>query len=503
MSPNGDSTPPIGTQVRDAALLRYLCEEHWAIRESVMNRLLEIVARHADGVKLSTEQIAAAVGPAQGDDERDAEPAYREVGDTAFVTIAGVLAKHASMVNGVSQPQGSSTDRIGSDLFKARANARIKNVVLRVESPGGSVGGISDLGDAIYAMNGEKRMIAFADDQACSAALWLAAQCRELYANKAAAVGSIGVICVIEDRSERAKAMGLKYHVVKSGPFKGNAGAPIAPSAEDLQQVQEQVDSLHAVFVQEVARGRGLAVSAVAAFADGRIFTGQQAADLGLIDGICSFDDLLSMISAGADSPSPISTPPRGRTLHAAQGDQNMTVQSEAAAKAAGDQAASDAAAAEKIRAAREAGASAERERISLIHGALQDAIFWAARDEAIAQGLDLTASKALAFDAALAGLAASAQTIAAARKETAEAKAETEKLRKLTLSAGVKEPLPIGKDPEDPANAGADGPYEARVAELVKAGKSESRARVLAAADFPEAHDAWRKAQTKALRKT
>lgn len=500
------STDGRSEALRDTAMLKYISEEAWPIRESVMDRLLEIVGRHSQGVKLSAEQIAAAIG-AKADDRTD-EPAYREEGATAFVTVSGVLAKHAGMVNGISQPEGSSTERIGADLARARSNPRIKTVVLRMETPGGSIGGISDLGDQIYAMNGEKRMVAFADDQACSAGVWLASQCREFYTNKAAAVGSIGVICVLADYSARAKDSGVKYHVIKSGPYKGNAGAPVEPAAEDLQELQARVNTLHAVFVGEVARGRSLDVAAAAAFSDGRVFTGAQAVDLGLCDGVCSFEELLAMISQGLDRPEPVTNSPKGGRYQAATGEQPMTAQSDAAAKAAQEAAArsaAESATADALATAQQAGATAERARIQAIGAALPGEAFAAARGEAIEKGLDVQAAKALAFDAAAGLLAKAAKDLQETCQATTAAKAETERFHKLALAAGIKDALPAGQDPESGGGenaGGAGGAYEARVAALVKGGTAEHRARMAAGGEFPEAHAAWRSEQDKKRRR-
>jgi signal peptide peptidase SppA len=509
---SGQPDNPSGV-FRDVAMLRYVSEELWTIRESVMDRMLEILARHSDGVKLSAEQIAAAIGKPQaadGNDERAPEAAYRESGATAFVTVGGVIAKHASMVNGVSQPEGSSCERIMADLAKARSNPRIQTVVLRLETPGGSAAGISDLADTIYAMNADYRMIAFGDDQACSGGVWLGSQCREFYCNKAAAVGSIGVIMVAADRSAQAKAAGVKYHVIKSCAYKGTAGAPVEFAPEDLQEMQDRVNTLHAVFVGEVARGRGLDALAVGAFADGRVFTGQQAVDLGLCDGVCAWEELLTMITQGLERPALVNTSSNSGRL-AAQGDTAMTVQSDAAAKAASDKAAADAATqqvqAEALKTAQANGVKSERERIAAITSALPGETFAAVRQEAIDQGVDVNAAKALAFDVANKALIASAAAVTAAQTATATAKAEGERFHKLALEAGIEDPLPAAKDEEDIAGktaAGADGGsgYEAKVASLVKAGKTENAARLVAGGEFPDDHQAWRKRQDAKRRK-
>jgi signal peptide peptidase SppA len=487
--------------IRDAAMLRYVTQESWALQETVADRFLEILTRHADGVKLTSEQIAAAIGSDDSED-RDPEPAYRESGSTAVVSVEGVIAKHAAMVNGISQPEGSSCERIMADLQKARSNPRIQTVVIKLDTPGGTVAGISDAADMIYAMRSEKLMVAFADDMAASGGAWLASQCQEFFCNKAALVGSIGVIMVAVDRSAQADASGVKYHVIKSGAFKGTAGAPVKFSAEDFQEMQSRVDSLHAVFVGEVARGRGMDAQAVAAFADGRCFTGQQAVDAGLCDGVCSFEELMQSINAGTDRPSRSQgNRGAGTGVQTTQGDASMAKETTAAA---GPQTTPDAAAqaqqAEALKNAQASGAKAERERIAAINAALPGEMFAAARNEAVEKGLDVTAAKALAFEAAVPALKAAGEKAAAAETKVAEAKAENDRLRALALAAGVKDPLPAGKDPEaaggENAQGGASAGYEARVSQLVKGGMKDSEARLKAGGEFPEEHIAWRKEQ-------
>jgi hypothetical protein len=184
-----------------------------------------------------------------------------------------------------------------------------------------------------------------------------------------------------------------------------------------------------------------------------------------------------------------------------------MTVQSDAAAQAAKDKLSTEAAQAEAIKTAQADGARIERERISAINTALPGEAFAAARTEAIEKGLDVTGAKALAFDAASTLLTKRAEELTQAKGETQTAKAETEKLHKLVLASGIQEPLPAGKDQEDIATQaqGADGEsvkYEARIAALVKGGRTENAARIAAAGEFPEAHSAWRKAQDAKRRK-
>jgi protease-4 len=107
-------------------------------------------------------------------------------------------------------------------------------------------------------------------------------------------VGSIGVVAIIEDLSERANQMGVKVHVVRSGKYKG-VGAPGVPvTEEDLSYFQERIKPFHNQFVSRVMSGRRMRKGDVEELADGRIHIAKKAMELGLIDKVARLDDAMA-----------------------------------------------------------------------------------------------------------------------------------------------------------------------------------------------------------------
>ena len=290
--------PATRPNLRDNAIMTYLQDELWLLSEPVLTRLVEIVDRHAGGQKLQAEEIAnllevqGRAAGAKGDQPRPPED-YRIEGSTAVIPIRGVIAKYASQVNHVSQPTGTSIETIQHDLARALEDPKARDILLKIESPGGSLSGIANLAAAIREASVEKPVIAYADDVAASAAYWIGAQAQRFYASPTAAVGSIGIYSVIADTSDQAVDDGVKLRIVRSARFKGVGEPGTAIDDADLEDIQDRVDAVHDIFVQEVAAGRGMAVKAVAALADGRIYTAPQAKATGLIDGIRTLREAL------------------------------------------------------------------------------------------------------------------------------------------------------------------------------------------------------------------
>jgi len=179
-------------------------------------------------------------------------------------------------------------------------NTDAAGILLRFDSPGGTVAGTEDLAADIAAAAGGKPVYGYAEDLCASAAYWGYSQCTKTFANATALVGSIGTYMAIEDLSGHAEQLGVKVHVIRAGTFKG-AGTPGTEITDDqLAEWQRIVDELNAHFIAGVARGRRMGESKVRELADGRVHVGQAAVQLGLVDVIESFDDTLARLSRDA-----------------------------------------------------------------------------------------------------------------------------------------------------------------------------------------------------------
>lgn len=372
-------------------LLQYATQKRWALEERVFRNMLQVLHRHDLGDRLSDEEIEAATSG-----RRAKSLAKMEVlGSVAAIPIHGVIARRASMVNGMSQPQGTSIEQLRASLDAALADDQVETILLDIDSPGGSVDGLDTMAQEIREARGTKRIVALADGMMASAAYYLGAQAHEVFATNGTEVGSIGVVAVIDDVSRAFQNQGIDTTVVRSAPAKGIGvqGAPV--DRADVAVIQEEVDAFAELFVEAVAAGRGISLDKARAWADGRVHLAGEAEQLGLIDGVTSPKALMDRLDAGSEDGVPLSndepdeeseplnpfgaaaTVPADRD----QGDEEMTKKTTDPPKSADIDAAVEARLAglnadqvrascpEAAKALLAAGAKAERERSSKILG--------------------------------------------------------------------------------------------------------------------------------------
>jgi len=206
----------------------------------------------------------------------------------ALININGVMMK------GFSKFGGASTLEVRQQVRSAVKDSSIEKILLKIDSPGGSVAGTAELAEEISRAAAVKFVHAHIEDTGASAAFWVASQANIITANKTAEIGSIGTFTVIEDTSGAAERAGVKVHVISTGDFKG-AFAEGAPVTDDqLADVQERVNALNEFFIADVAKGRNMPDVSVRSLADGRMHIAQAAQALGLIDIVMQFDDVVN-----------------------------------------------------------------------------------------------------------------------------------------------------------------------------------------------------------------
>lgn len=223
-------------------------------------------------------------------------PDYVLSGSTAIIPISGIILKTIPWIYEWFGISATSTLAIRQTLDQAIGNDQVKDIMLAIDSPGGTIEGVQDLADAIFAARSVKPIRAHIDDLGASAAYWLASQADAISANRTAEIGSIGVYAVYTDYSEMAKAEGIKVYVVRSDPLKG-AGVPgdkITPA--QLEAVQEIVDGLRDEFVSDIARGRGVEAKKIRRNAKGRTWLAEEARSMGLIDEVANFETALANV---------------------------------------------------------------------------------------------------------------------------------------------------------------------------------------------------------------
>lgn len=203
-----------------------------------------------------------------------------------IINLNGPLMKHAS-----SFSESCSTVVARQEINRMANDPNIRGIMLRIDSPGGTVAGTKELADAVSSANAKKPVIAFCNDLTASAAYWIASQCGSIEASETTFVGSIGTYCVVADSSAAAEKIGVKVHVVRAGELKG-MGTPGTEITEDqLAEVQNQVFGLNQFFLDAVSTGRKIDMASVSKIADGRVHLAGEAQKLGLIDKVSSFED--------------------------------------------------------------------------------------------------------------------------------------------------------------------------------------------------------------------
>ena len=179
--------------------------------------------------------------------------------------------------------------------MRGMADANVNGIAFLIDSPGGYVAGNQDLVDDLYAMRGQKPIRCYASDSAYSAAYNIAsvADPGELYVSKTGGVGSIGVVTMHVDYSEKLKKEGIKVTYIYAGKHKveGNSTEPLPDDVRD--RMKARIDALYEVFVSSVARNRGLDAQAVRDTEAG-VFYGNEALSIGLADKVGRIDAALS-----------------------------------------------------------------------------------------------------------------------------------------------------------------------------------------------------------------
>jgi protease-4 len=171
-------------------------------------------------------------------------------------------------------------------LKKHKSNSTVKAIVLRIDSPGGGVGPAQEIHELVreIANQKEKKILVSMGSVAASGGYYIACPAEKIVANPGTITGSIGVIMEFPNIQELFKKIGLDTVVVKSGKYK-DLGSPVRPmSKEEKRLIQGMIDNVYQQFVNAIAEGRNLPIEQVRQFADGRIFSGKQAKELGLVD---------------------------------------------------------------------------------------------------------------------------------------------------------------------------------------------------------------------------
>lgn len=222
-----------------------------------------------------------------------ARPAVTQTAKVAVIPIHGTLVRRTV---GLEAESGlTSYAGLTAQLDAALASPDVAAILLDVDSPGGESGGVFDLADRIRAASSIKPVWAVANDMAFSAAYALASAASKVFVSRTGGVGSIGVIAMHIDQSEKDAQDGVRYTAVFAGDRKNDLNPHEPISSEAHAFLKCEVNRVYSLFVETVARNRGIEASAVRDTEAG-LFFGQAAVAIGLADAIGTFDDALAQL---------------------------------------------------------------------------------------------------------------------------------------------------------------------------------------------------------------
>lgn len=212
-----------------------------------------------------------------------------------------VIYVQGSMLTG-NVPSGlgyATSEEISENIHNAVADENVRAIVLRINSPGGSPAAAQEISIEIEkAQEQGIPVIVSMGDLAASAAYYISAPADYIFANPSTTTGSIGVIWTFENRSAYNGKEGIDYYISKSGEFKDMGGSSRGLTDEEKEYADSVVMDSYEEFVTQVAEGRNMSRSDVKKLADGRVYTGFRAKELGLVDG---FGNLYDAIDKAAE----------------------------------------------------------------------------------------------------------------------------------------------------------------------------------------------------------
>lgn len=222
------------------------------------------------------------------------------VDGVAMIQITGFLQKHVDFFSALFGAR--SIGDMVAQIEAAANDGSVNSTLLLIDSPGGTAAGMTDLADAIFDHRAVKPIVAYIWDMAASGGYYAASQTDRIVIDRDGIAGSIGTFIVLPDTSAAAAAEGVKVHVIKSAPFKGDDVPGTVVTDATLDDMQRLVTDMAAIFIADVARGRGdrLPLSKVQTLADGRVHIGQHAVDLGLADEVGTIKKTLDRLRAGS-----------------------------------------------------------------------------------------------------------------------------------------------------------------------------------------------------------
>ena len=275
----------------------------WALMPERLNAVAAVLARWSQNVPASDGVLATVAADRAVRDARRQTTDAQSAGGIAVLPLYGVVTQRGNMVEDVSGPGSVSTQQFAVALRQLLADDTVGQILIDIDSPGGSVYGVAELADEIQSARGQKPVIAIANSLAASAAYWIGCSASEFYVTPGGEVGSIGVWQAHQDYSKALDEAGVKTTLISAGKYKveGNPYAPLDGEAQAF--MQSRVDDYYVAFTKAVARGRGVPIAQVReGMGQGRVLGADAALAQNMVDGIATFDEVIKKMRRAANA---------------------------------------------------------------------------------------------------------------------------------------------------------------------------------------------------------
>ncbi len=218
--------------------------------------------------------------------------------NVAQVAVEGPISREGGR-RSPSGPGATPTDDIVEQIEAANDDSNVEGLLMKLNTPGGEVVPSDDIRRAVVDFEGP--VIAYTTDVCGSGGYWIASGCDELVARDASLVGSIGVIGSRVNAADLADRLGISYERFAAGDYK-DAGVPLREFDDDERAyLQGLIDDFYGQFVERVAEGRDLSEAEVRA-TEARVYLGEEALDLGLVDSLGTREDAEDRLAAAIDA---------------------------------------------------------------------------------------------------------------------------------------------------------------------------------------------------------
>ncbi|MBD5782011.1 signal peptide peptidase SppA [Pelagicoccus sp. NFK12] len=276
--------------------------------EAKLNELGMLVAKDAQELGLVdellyTDELIAKMQSVSGVDEATQSFAQTSLDDYLLESVrpeyssqgfVAVIYAEGSIVNGEGEDGQVGGSSLAREIRKARQNDKVKAIVLRVNSPGGSALASEVIQREMRLAKEKVPVVVSMGSLAASGGYWISAYADKIYAQPNTLTGSIGVIGVFFNYEELAAKHGVNFDTVKTTEHADFMGMFRAKTDREMELVQRQVDLVYDSFLAKVAEGRGLELAEVAKIAEGRIWSGVDALDIGLVDELGGLGDAIA-----------------------------------------------------------------------------------------------------------------------------------------------------------------------------------------------------------------